>query len=358
MRPKPRGYWCEENVLASAAPYNTVRDFRSAEPSAYSIAKKNGWLPQVTAHMTPLRKPDGYWSENKERCRSEALKYKTRSDFNIYSKSAYLACYMNGWLDEVCSHMVVREQVPQGYYTKEILAGIASRYETRWEFQQRDRGAYLAAYSRGILDEICQHMRVDGSRKKRCIYEIVDHARCVAYIGLTYNIQARRAGHATNKKIVETFGYDFEMTQITDFLTVEDAIVAEANFIEAYRLKGYTILNKTKAGALGGNIEKWTKDRVREVARQASSRKEFQKIANGAYQAALRNNWMDEICSHMVPKQKPSGYWNNKEVTLNEALKYSKMKDFEKNSGSAYNACRRNNWLDEVREVMLKRASC
>lgn len=358
MSRKPRGHWCKANVLASAAPYKTIRDFRNSEPSAYSTAKKKGWLPQVTAHMKPLKNPDGYWSENKDRCRDEALKYKTRSDFNKHSKSAYLACYLNGWLDDVCSHMTVREQVPQGYYTREILADFASQYESRWEFQQKESGAYQAAFNRGLLDEICQHMKVVGSRKKRCIYEIVDHERKIVYVGLTYNIQRRRGGHMNNKKIIESFGYEFKMHQITDFLNVEDAVIAEANFIEIYRLKGYTVLNKVKAGGLGGNNKKWTKQKVWKIAKQASSRKEFQKIANGAYQAALANNWMDEVCSHMIPKQKPAGYWDNKETTFAEASKYSKMKDFERNSGSAYNACRRNGWVDEVRKAMLRRNEC
>lgn len=304
------------------------------------------------------KKPNGYWSENKDRCRAEAAKYNTRSEFNHKSKSAYLACYLNGWLDDVCSHMTLREQVPQGYYTHEILSSVAKQYETRWDFQKKDKGAYLSARSRGVLDEICSHMRVVGSRKKRCVYEIADHALRIVYIGLTYNIKARRSGHANNKKIIKAFGNDFEMVQVTDFLDIERAVVAEANFIELYRMRGYTVLNRTRAGALGGNNNKWTKESVHAIALNAKSRKEFQSIANGAYQTALKNKWIDDVCSHMVPKQKPAGYWDDKETTFAEAQKYNKMRDFEKKSGSAYNACRRNGWVDEVREAMLKRATC
>lgn len=49
------------------------------------------------------RKPMGYWT--KEKCHKEALKYNTRGEFNEKSKGAYLFAYRNNWLDDICSHM-------------------------------------------------------------------------------------------------------------------------------------------------------------------------------------------------------------------------------------------------------------
>ena len=44
----------------------------------------------------------------------------------------------------------------------------------------------------------------------------------------------------------------------------------------------------------------------------------------GAYDAAKRNGWLDQICGHMVSR-KPIGYWMNMEAVRNEALKYESM---------------------------------
>lgn len=45
---------------------------------------------------------------------------------------------------------------------------------------------------------------------------------------------------------------------------------------------------------------KWTKERVREVCLSCNSRKEFHTKHRRAYNAAVRNNYLDEICSHMI----------------------------------------------------------
>ena len=46
------------------------------------------------------RKVRGYWSIDK--LKEEALKYKTRGEFQKFSLSAYSIAHKNGWLDDVC----------------------------------------------------------------------------------------------------------------------------------------------------------------------------------------------------------------------------------------------------------------
>ena len=57
--------------------------------------------------MIIKHKPKNYW--NKEMCTKEALKYNGRYEFQKNSMSAYRSAIVNGWLDEVCSHMVISE---------------------------------------------------------------------------------------------------------------------------------------------------------------------------------------------------------------------------------------------------------
>ena len=65
----------------------------------------------------------------------------------------------------------------------------------------------------------------------------------------------------------------------------------------------------------------WTKERCTEEALKYIDRFSFQSQAAGAYDAALRNKWLDEICGHMVQYKKLHGYWT-KERCAKEALKY------------------------------------
>ena len=50
------------------------------------------------------------------------------------------------------------------------------------------------------------------------------------------------------------------------------------------------------------------------------------------------------------PRQndKPCGYWNVFENVQKEAQKYTSRWDFGKHNGSAYDAARRNKWIDKL----------
>tara|TARA_Y100001938_G_C8015582_1_gene392375 strand:+ start:315 stop:1055 length:741 start_codon:yes stop_codon:yes gene_type:complete len=90
--------WTKEKVIEEALKYKSRVDFQKGSRGAYEAAIRNGWLKDI-----PLRsiRPNGYWT--KERCIEEGLKYKRRSDFWKYGKGAYAAARKNGWLDEIFS---------------------------------------------------------------------------------------------------------------------------------------------------------------------------------------------------------------------------------------------------------------
>ena len=55
--------------------------------------------------MSTERKPRGYWNI-KENCLTEAKKYTTKGEFSKTCGGAYAAATRNGWIDEVCDHMI------------------------------------------------------------------------------------------------------------------------------------------------------------------------------------------------------------------------------------------------------------
>ena len=50
----------------------------------------------------------------------------------------------------------------------------------------------------------------------------------------------------------------------------------------------------------------WTKERCKEETLKYNTRSEFQKGSESAYQAARKNGWLDDICKHMPRKTKSS----------------------------------------------------
>lgn len=90
---------------------------------------------------------------------------------------------------------------------------------------------------------------------------------------------------------------------------------------------------------------KWTKEKCEEIAKKYNNRNDY-KIANeSSYKAALKNKWLDEICSHMIYKRRPNNYWT-KEKCKKVAKKYNKKIDFYNNDYTVYSVCIKNNWLD------------
>jgi predicted GIY-YIG superfamily endonuclease len=289
------------------------------------------------------RKIKGYWSFDK--VREEALRFTKRSDFNKLSKSAYLAAYRNGWLDDVCSHIKINN------YSFDRVKEEASKFSNRLDFRNNASPYYTSAHRNGWLDDVCSHMNLQGSLYRRHVYKVSFDDNSV-YIGLTFNFNKRTIDHLSShnssvyKHMKETgLKPNFELVT-KNLLSREDAVKLECKLINKYKIHGFNILNRQKGGGLGGSNIIWTIDRVKEEALKYTKRNDFRQKSPSAYISAQRNNWLNDICSHMIDGRKPNGYWTIDKVK-EEALKYNSRKSFEKGSTS-YQIAYRNGWLDDV----------
>lgn len=234
-------------------------------------------------------------------------------------------------------------------WDKESCHKEALKYNTRSDFFKMSSGAYDFAHRNKHLDEICSHMKIQGSIYKRYnyIYEFPDNH---VYIGLTYNIDLRHSQHLTmdkstvfqyikNTGLIPVLIYD-------ELKEVNESQIKEINLIEEYKKNGWIILNKVKAGGLGMIKINWTKESCHIEALKYTSRLEFQKGCRSAYRFAIHNKIIDEVCSHMILKIKPKNYWT-KERCKEESMKYKTRHEFRCNSESAYAKTRISGWLDD-----------
>ena len=96
----------------------------------------------------------------------------------------------------------------------------------------------------------------------------------------------------------------------------------------------------------------WTKERLRTEALKYTNRKEFRLGNASAYQRSTATGVHDYVCSHMVEKNKPAGYWTDARVKK-EALKYSTKHEFKKHSNSAYHCSRVSGNHDDICSHMI-----
>ena len=358
---KPKGYWTKERCHEEALKYKSRKEFKIKSGGAYDAAKKNKWLNEICSHMVrKVSRKKRYWT--KEKCHEEAFKCTTRNEFIKKAQGAYDAAIKNKWLDEICSHMVGKVYLKKGYWTKERCKEEALKYKHRGDFSIKSSGAYNAAIKNKWLDEICSHMSICGNRLLRHVYSFEFEDNSV-YIGLSYNIKVRKKAHLKSEKSTvfkyiknKCSKYKFKILT-KELVTSEKASELEMYFAKKYLNEGWNVLNCFyQIGNLGGSNVYWTKERCKEEALKYKTRKEFQFKSRSAYVSALKNKLLDDICSHMELQKKPSLYWT-KERCKEEALKYKTMKEFQLKKSGAYGAALRNKWKDDICSHMIKKSN-
>ena len=335
------GWWNDKKrCKREAKKYQTRSEFCEKSNGAYTASKKNGWLDEVCSHM--ITKWEKKWA-SKEVCQKEALKYNTRTEFQRGCDGAYTYALKHGFLDEICGHMELVHVIK--WNSKEACHKEALKYNTRKEFQEECGGAYTYALKHDFLDEICNHMEVYGNFFRRCIYafEFPDNH---VYVGLTCNLRRRELSHLNSKKSavyrhIEESGKSPQLIVVHDYMEKEQAQELEAETIWIYKEKGWIILNKVKAGALGALPRKWTKERCMSALKNCHSLSEFKSCYSSAYYSCQANNWLDEVYQLY-----PENYTIDE--IRNEASKYKYRKDFWRYSRDAYNSAYRQGVLSKV----------
>jgi hypothetical protein len=295
----------------------------------------------------------GYWT--KSLCELEAEKYKTISEFKKYSGGAYNASKKNGWLNINCIYFQSKIK-KAGYWTKEKCYEESLKYAYRGDFREKSKSAYAIACRNGWINDICVHMINVGNRYNKCIYsyEFSDNH---VYVGLTYNVEKRAKDRMKCKTDsvtihIKNSGLEPIFKQLTDYISVDKSIILEGEYVERYRNDGWEILNKVKTGSIG-SVSKWNFINCKRIANNYAYKSDFIHNAYGAYQWASTNGYLDEICQDMILKTKSYGYWN-KEKCKEEFQKYKTKKEIRINSATAYSVSSKNGWIAELSNYMMR----
>lgn len=96
---------------------------------------------------------------------------------------------------------------------------------------------------------------------------------------------------------------------------------------------------------------KWTYEALKKSAFKYSSVKQWRTKESSAYATAAARGLLKELTKGMK-KLLDHKKWTKKNI-LNSAIKYSSKKDWAKNENSAYNKAIKMNWLDEATKHMM-----
>jgi len=294
-----------------------------------------------------MKKPNGYWT--KEKALSEALKYSSRNELRKHKRGAYNAIYRLQIQNLAFAHMI--KSPKSKWNNKCTLKKEALKYKSKKEFAKAAPTAYCAALKLNIMDEISKHMKPLGHKYKRMLYAFEFPDKSV-YVGLTYDYEKRYKQHMERSKIIikktKELGHTFIM--FNEQYNVDQIGKEEKKLIEIYQRKGWKILNKAKAGSLGGLKRiSYTKKQIHSSAKKYHTKKEFYLKHSKMYKYALKMNWWKDVSHHMNPQRKR---WTKTSV-LKESKKYKTRKQFRKKSAGAYQAVFRLNIANLAFKHML-----
>lgn len=281
-----------------AKKHNTKIDFKKKNQNAYYAAYRNGWLNDICSHMIN-RKGNYKWS--KEKCHELALKYHERNVFRKNHPNAYYSAMHNGWLNDICSHMKYRKLPNRHWHDFENCKNEALKYKTKTDFIENSQHVYNISLKNGWLGDICKHMIPIGDRYNKCIYvyEFIDNH---AYVGLTYDLNIRIKNRKRDKKDavvlhIKKTGLTPKLIQLTDYISVDLAIEMEYEYLEQYKSNGWKMLNKRKTGGIGSSTPVWNYNRVKSIATKYKCSDEFKTNEYDMYSIAKRSGWIDSFFS-------------------------------------------------------------
>lgn len=171
----PRKYTFD-SIKKEALKHKSRGEFQRLSKGHYRAAHQRGILDIVCSHMpkhvsmSGKNNPIFKWTN--EKLHLEALKFYSVADFVKNSRSAYFTAQNRGILEEICSHMT---RLIHKDWTIKSIEQEAFKYNTRSEFSEKSPGAYMAAKRKGIIEKVCAHMGTPRgtSKQEKELFNIV-----------------------------------------------------------------------------------------------------------------------------------------------------------------------------------------
>lgn len=353
--------WTYEACYEEAKKYKTRMEFKNGSGGAYTAAVRNKWLDKFT-WLGPAKTGLKY---TREVCYKIAQDCKTKAEMRRKNQRAYCVAWKNNWFDDYDWFVDGRELAG---YEKRIwdeprCREAALKCKTLKEFQTKYHEAYKASWKYGYLDKFTW-LEVSKTKWNVDIYAYIFPTLKTVYVGLTNDKDRRNREHHGGQKTSAVFRFVQKYNlQIPDMTILKSEIPADPDgrywedfYVKKYKTEGWNVLNTAKTGthaSLGTMNRKLTKKKCYELSLDCTTRNEFRKKHNTAYQKSLREGWLDEW-EHLGPPR--TGLKCTIEEIMNKVYKFENFSDFRKQAKNVYNLAWYKGLIPEIKAYYEKRA--
>jgi very-short-patch-repair endonuclease len=375
--------WGKEAVINDASKYQTIAEWRKNNASAYTVCCRNKWNDEACAHMTIVKKSNGYWTP--ERLIAESKKYKTTAEWNRSNPASYGIAKKSHLVPETLARGKI-----QGRWTKARIAEAAAPCETRGEFRSTFPSAYTIALNNSWIDDVCAHMLNKapwfGPRiireflmrhdiQHHMEHKFKTHADVARYpfdfylpdfnLVVEYHGRQHKEGwlhNPENAKEIQArdkIKKDFALREGMSYLEIEantkNAIIKKL----ASKLTDIDQHAVLKERELSPSEQKklktaflWNDETVREAISECKTIKEFREKFPSAHGYALKSGIWPELSKDLKRVTEHGKY--TKEYVAERARQCKTRKEFRELFRGCWAAAQRNGWITEVCQHMPK----
>lgn len=90
--------WTYEKCKEEALKYKTFKEFRDINPNCYSAIYKNNWQSELLSHLKHVKRLNGFWNEDE--CYRASKECNSRTDFYKKYRGAYYSSIKNKWIEK------------------------------------------------------------------------------------------------------------------------------------------------------------------------------------------------------------------------------------------------------------------
>lgn len=351
--------WNKETCKVAALSCKSRREFETKYSSAWKLALRNGWLdewlPKEHKDITEDR-----CREVAMQCHSRS-EFRRKADhlYNYALKHHLIDTFAEdySWLP---TSLVAANA--QRKYSDADVEREAKKYTRLSTFRRKSRRMYEIANERKLLPSFTWLYRNEdvvkyGFHDSVYVYEFVDTK--TAYIGRTVNRKTRDNQHHHNNSCVKRYADSIgAMVPTVKYIAVnqtpEQGQRIEAETIANYTNDGWSLLNKQSHSGLGTLTTISKKDCI-EFARQFEFWRDLYKASPGKFKAIKKYGW-DAECTWLKYKHAPKGTWSNAsfEKIQQKASNYTTRTEFQRDANAAYDRAHSAGWMDKLFPITKK----
>lgn len=233
---------------------------------------------------------------------------------------------------------------------------LAKTCNTRNEYSMKNSAAYKKSLKENEIEEFALKFKWKkcGNKYKRLIYAFIFENEKIVYIGLTCDEKRRFNEHTKFDKTSPIFKFNkkYKYLILTDYLPILDATKLEAYYMDYYLELGYTLLCKrSNAGNLGSNKIIWNYIKRENAAKLCTSKTEYSNKYGRAYYISIKLKEIDDFALkfNWIKNKEKNKFWQSKENRENVAIKCKSLSEYSNQYSSAYNVSKQKYEIEEFR---------